>query len=41
MLGKNFKRLMKNDKFKKFTESLKKAPRESEPEEVEKKPERS
>jgi hypothetical protein len=38
MLAKNFGRLMKNDKFKKkFTERLKKAPRESEPKEAEKK----
>jgi hypothetical protein len=38
MLAKNFERLMKNEKFKKkFTERLKKAPRESEPEEAEKK----
>jgi hypothetical protein len=37
MLAKNFGRLMKNEKFKKFTERLKKAPRESEPEEAEKK----
>jgi hypothetical protein len=37
MLAKNFGRLMKNDKFKKFTERLKKAPRESEPEEAKKK----
>jgi RNA-binding protein YhbY len=38
MLAKNFVRLMKNDKFKKkFTERQKKAPRESEPEETEKK----
>jgi hypothetical protein len=38
MLAKNFGRLMKNDKFKKkFTERLKKALRESEPEEAEKK----
>jgi lipoate-protein ligase A len=38
MLAKNFGRLMKIDKFKKkFTERLKKALRESEPEEVEKK----
>jgi hypothetical protein len=38
MLAKNFGRLMKNDKFKKkFTERLKKASREFEPEEVEKK----
>jgi hypothetical protein len=37
MLSKNFGRLMKNDKFKKkFTERLKKAPRESEPKEAEK-----
>jgi hypothetical protein len=39
MLTKNFVRLMKNDKFKKkFTERLKKAPRESKPEEAEKDP---
>jgi hypothetical protein len=38
MLAKNFGRLMKNDKFKKkFSEKLKKAPKESEPEEAEKK----
>jgi hypothetical protein len=38
MLAKNFERLMKNDKFKKkFLERLKKAPRESEREETEKK----
>jgi len=38
MLAKNFRRLMKNDKFKKkFSERLKKAPKESEPEEAEKK----
>jgi len=38
MLAKNFGRLMKNDKFKKnFSEILKKAPKESEPEEAEKK----
>jgi len=38
MLAKNFERLMKNDKFKKkFIERLKKAPRESEPKEAEKK----
>jgi hypothetical protein len=38
MLAKNFERLMKNDKFKKkFTERLKKALRESKPEEAEKK----
>jgi hypothetical protein len=37
MLAKNFGRLMKNKKFKKkFTERLKKAPKESEPEEAEK-----
>jgi hypothetical protein len=42
MLAKNLGRLMKNDKFKKFTERLKKAPRESKPEEAEKKgPKRS
>jgi ribosomal protein L12E/L44/L45/RPP1/RPP2 len=38
MLAKNFGRIMKNNKFKKkFSERLKKAPRESEPEEAEKK----
>jgi ParB-like chromosome segregation protein Spo0J len=38
MVAKNFGRLMKNEKFKKkFTERLKKAPKESELEEVEKK----
>jgi hypothetical protein len=38
MLAKNFTRLLKNDKFKKkFSERLKKAPKESEPEESEKK----
>jgi hypothetical protein len=38
MLAKNFGRLMRNDKFKnKFFERLKKAPREFEPKEVEKK----
>jgi hypothetical protein len=38
MLAKNFERLMKNDKFKKkFSEILKKAPKESEPEKAEKK----
>jgi hypothetical protein len=38
MLAKNFGRLVKNEKFKKkFTERLKKAPKESEPEEVKKK----
>jgi hypothetical protein len=42
MLAKNFRRLMKNDKFKKkFSERLKKAPREFEPEEAEKKDPRS
>jgi hypothetical protein len=41
MLAKNFGRLMKNDKFKKkFSERLKKAPKKSEPEEVEKKDQR-
>jgi hypothetical protein len=38
MLGKNFGRLMKNDKFKKkFTERLRKVPKEIEPKEAEKK----
>jgi len=38
MLAKNFRRLMRNDRFKKkFSEGLKKAPRESDPEEAEKK----
>jgi hypothetical protein len=38
MLAKNFGRLMKNERFKKkFSEKIKKAPRESEPEEAEKK----
>jgi hypothetical protein len=38
MLAKNFERLMKNDRFKKkFSENLKKALRESELEETEKK----
>jgi hypothetical protein len=38
MLAKNFERLMKNDKFKKkFSERLKKSPKESKPEEAEKK----
>jgi hypothetical protein len=38
MLAKNFGRLMRNDQFKKkFSERLKKAPKESEPEEAEKK----
>jgi hypothetical protein len=38
MLAENFKRLMRNDRFKKkFSEKLKKAPREFELEEAEKK----
>jgi hypothetical protein len=38
MLAKNFRRLMKDDRFKKnFSEKVKKAPREAEPEEEEKK----
>jgi len=38
LLVKNFERLMRNDRFKKkFSEKMKKAPRESEPEEAEKK----
>jgi hypothetical protein len=38
MLARNFGRLMRNDRFKKkFSEKLKKAPKESEPEEAEKK----
>jgi hypothetical protein len=38
ILAKNFRRLMRNDQFKKkFSEKLKKAPRDSEPEEAEKK----
>jgi len=38
MLAKNFERLMRNERFKKtIFERIKKAPRESEPEEVEKK----
>jgi hypothetical protein len=38
MPAKNFEKLMKNDKFKKkFFERLKKAPKESKPEEAEKK----
>jgi hypothetical protein len=38
MLAKNFERLMRNDQFKnKFSKKLKKAPREFEPEEAEKK----
>jgi hypothetical protein len=37
MMAKNFKRLMRNDRFKKkFSENIKNAPRESEPEEDEK-----
>jgi len=38
MLAKNFGRLIKDDKFKKFTERLEKSPRESELEEAEKDP---
>jgi len=38
MLAKNFKRLMKDDRFKKkFSERVKKSPREAEPEEEDKK----
>jgi hypothetical protein len=38
MLAKNFERLMRNERFKKkFSEKLKKVPREAEPEEAEKK----
>jgi hypothetical protein len=38
MLAKNFRRLMRDDRFKKkFSEKMKKAPREAEPEEEEKK----
>jgi hypothetical protein len=37
MLAKNFRRLMRDDQFKKFSEKVKKAPREAEPEEEEKK----
>jgi hypothetical protein len=38
MLGKNFRRLMRDDQFKKkFSEKVKKAPREAEPEKEEKK----
>jgi hypothetical protein len=38
MLAKNFRRLMKDDRFKKkFSERIKKPPREAEPEEEEKK----
>jgi molybdopterin converting factor small subunit len=38
MLAKNFRRLMRDDRFKKkFSEKMKNAPREAEPEEAEKK----
>jgi len=38
MLAKKFRRLMKNDRFKKkFSERVKKSPREAEPEEEDKK----
>jgi hypothetical protein len=38
MLAKNFRRIMRDDRFKKkFSEKMKKAPREAEPEEEEKK----
>jgi hypothetical protein len=37
MLAKNFRRLMRNEQFKKFSEKMKKAPREFKPEEAEKK----
>jgi hypothetical protein len=37
MLAKNFRRLMRDDRFKKFSENVKKAPREAEHEEEEKK----
>jgi hypothetical protein len=37
MLAKNFERFMKNNKFKKFVDRLKKAPHTVEPEEAEKK----
>jgi len=38
MLAKNFRRLMRNERFKKkFSEKMKKVPREAEPEEAEKK----
>jgi hypothetical protein len=37
MLAKNFRRLMRDDRFKKFSEKMKKAPKEAEPEEEEKK----
>jgi hypothetical protein len=36
MLAKDFGRLMKNEKFKKFTEGLTKVPREPKPEEPKK-----
>jgi hypothetical protein len=38
MLAKNFRRLMRNERFKKkFSEKMKKVPKEAEPEEAEKK----
>jgi len=37
MLAKNFRGLMRDDRFKKFFEKVKKAPREADPEEEEKK----
>jgi histone H3/H4 len=37
MLAKNFGRLMRNELFKKFSEKMKKVPKEAEPEEAEKK----
>jgi hypothetical protein len=38
MLAKNFRRLMRDDRYKKkFSEKVKKSPRETEPEEEEKK----
>jgi len=37
MLAKYFGRLMRNERFKKFSEKMKKVPREAEPEEAEKK----
>jgi hypothetical protein len=38
MLAKNFRRLMRDDRFKKkFSKKMKKAPREAEPEEEDKK----
>jgi hypothetical protein len=37
MLAKNFRRLMRTEQFKKFSEKMKKAPREFKPEEAEKK----